>query len=132
MQQTSVVQAAAMSDDYAIAAAPEHAKAITTISFRFDEMTSRGERRGLRPQGPKGGHQAVVRSPRPHLHSLNTRCRPIFFTDLLRRQAPELLPASTRAVRHAGGEASVPHGTIAALKYPAVLSWRVTVRRRAT
>lgn len=40
------------------------------------------------------------------------------FADFLRRQAPELLPASLGAGAHAGG-AELPHGTtIVALKYP--------------
>lgn len=41
------------------------------------------------------------------------------FADLLRRQAPELLPAALRGGGQSGGDAGLPHGTtIVALKYP--------------
>ena len=41
------------------------------------------------------------------------------FADFLRRQAPELLPASLSGAQSGGGGGALPHGTtIVALKYP--------------
>src|SRR6201988_4446207 len=91
-----------------------------------DRRRSRGERRGLRARvRPEGWtvtwpHREQLAIPSP-LAVPGVPSVPVdlsSFSDLLRRQAPELLPVNPFAQPTASGDV-LPHGTtIVALKYP--------------
>src|SRR5205807_10269350 len=82
-----------------------------------------GKRRGLCPRvRPKGRTVTWPFSNRLSTHSAlpgNPAVDLSSFADFLRRQAPELLPASLSGAHAASAGGQLPHGTtIVALKYP--------------